>query len=48
MAEAIVEASGRMSLASLRKPFRIAELQAALRGDPLPSTATIGVGLPGD
>lgn len=48
MAEALAEASGRMEIASLRKPFRIAQLQAALRGDPLPSTATIGVGLPGN
>lgn len=48
MAEALAEASGRMEIASLRKPFRIAELQAALRGDPLPSAATIGLGLPGN
>jgi hypothetical protein len=37
-----------MEIASLRKPFRIAELQAALRGEPLPSTATIGLCLPGN
>jgi len=45
MSEALAEANGRMQIASLRKPFRIAELQAALRGEPLPRTATIGLGL---
>jgi two-component system response regulator TrcR len=37
MAEAMGDANGRMSITSLAKPFRIAELQAALRGEPKPA-----------
>jgi DNA-binding response OmpR family regulator len=37
MAEALGEASGRISTISVAKPFRIAELKAALRGEPRPA-----------
>jgi two-component system response regulator TrcR len=36
MAEALGDANGRMPIMSMAKPFRIAELQAALRGEPRP------------
>jgi DNA-binding NtrC family response regulator len=37
MAEALVEANERMPITSLAKPFRIAELKAALSGEPKPA-----------
>src|SRR5262245_58324708 len=37
MAEALGEANGRMPVTSLAKPFRIAELKAALQGEPRPA-----------
>ena len=39
MAGALADANGRMAITSLPKPFRIAELQAALRGEPKPDLA---------
>jgi len=41
MAEALSDAGGRMPVMSLAKPFRIAELQAALRGEPFPDRALV-------
>ena len=45
MARALADAEGRMTIASLRKPFRIAQLQTALRGGVIPVEATLMDGI---